>query len=107
MNQRDLDGKMVWAEAHNYTRAGIWLLQVLGDRCILSDCDGNSSQVPVDTIEMRTATVGELVHEFFEHIFPELADKEEELVNNDQARYKIALAAQEIFKQNQRKCYLG
>ena len=69
-------------------------MQVLGDRCILSDCDGNSSQVPVDTIEMRTATVGELVHEFFEHIFPELADKEEEL------GFDFEKALEEVFDEN-------
>lgn len=107
MNEKELDGKVVWCEAHDYTKEGIWLLQILGDRCILSDCEGNSNQIPVGIYKMREATIDELIREFFEHIFPELDQKDGTLVTNDDARMKIALAAQEIFKQNQRKFYLG
>lgn len=107
MTDKDLDGRLVFAEKQDFYREQVGLLQVVGSRCILSDPDGNSVQFPVGHRKMREATVAETVHCFFTEIFPELKDKEHELVTTDQAIQKIVEAAIGIFKQNQRKRYAG
>lgn len=107
MTDKDLDGRLVFAEKQDFYREQVGLLQVVGSRCILSDPDGNSVQFPVGHRKMREATVEEAVHCFFTEIFPELRGKEQELVTTDQAKMKIVEATIGIFKQNQRKRYAG
>ena len=107
MDTNNLNDEMVWAAAHDYTKEGIWYCRIIDNTCILSDEEGNSDRFPIDYVNMRKATIGELVDCFFEKLFPELEDKKEELLQSDQAKLKIAIAVTELHKRNARQYYIG
>ena len=107
METNNLNNKMVWAAAHNYTKEGIYYCRIYNDTVILSDEDGNTNRFKLGDVEMREAKVGELADFFFDVLFPGLKDKKEELLQSDQAFFKAAMATMEIHKQNAREIYRG